>query len=303
VLITGLEMWITRPVLRGAAYPVLHFLFAPRENADMGINLDLSKALHPRILDVLTAFMPGLFFEICVLVGNPTLVLSLARPPLDRPTSIAIAIVMAFIIGNFFMLWVRFFQLTFSFLLGAWYRFFPPLWKKFLMYLLRARGNPPQQSWFASFRFLQHAYGRAWDDAPFQDVAHAWQRIAGRLLKYYKIDPPAPGTADTWMPWTEALGALEPEDLRGYIMMVASHATGWSGLAAIHFAPALHSRYFLGFCLFSILTGLLHDWRVAYRLCSPEHSWALGVRRTFEELKRTLDKRPDAQDEEEPGTK
>jgi hypothetical protein len=259
----------------------------------MGINLDLSKALHPRVLDVLTAFMPGLFFEICVLVGNPGLVLSVSHPPLDRLSVIAIAVLMAFIIGNFFILWIIFIQATFKVVLRAWYRVFPPLWKQFLMYLLRARGNPPHQSWFASFTLLQHAYHRAWDDTPFQAVAHVWQRIATRLLNYYKIDKPAPGSGpEAWIPWAGVLGRLEPEDVRGSMMMVASHATGWSGLAAIHFAPALYRHYFLAFCLFLIFSGLLHDYGVASRLSSPEQSWRLGVVRSFEELKRTLHKNP-----------
>ena len=249
----------------------------------MGINLDLSKALHPRILDVLTAFMPGLFFEICVLVANPALVLSVTRPPLDRSTMIFAATVMAFIIGNFFMLWVRFIQLTFIILLRAWTKFFPPLWKKLLTALLRPRANPPHPSRFASNRFLQRAYQRAWNDNRFQDVAHVWQRIAARLLKHYKIDPPAAVRNESWLPWTGVVGTLEPEDVRGSILVMASHATGWSGLAATHFAPSLHNRYFLAFCLFSILAGLFHDCRVAYQLGSPENSWALGAKRAFEE--------------------
>jgi hypothetical protein len=196
----------------------------------MGINLDLSKALHPRILDVLTAFMPGLFFEVSVFAGNPALVLSVTRPPLDRPTMILVATVMAFIVGNFFMLWVRFIQGAFILLLHAWNRFFPPLWKNLLTALLRVRGNPPHQSWFASFRFLQLAHRRAWDDTHFQDVAHVWQRIAARLLKHYEIEPPASDRNETWMPWTGVVGTLEPEDVRGSILMIASHAIGmeWS---------------------------------------------------------------------------
>jgi hypothetical protein len=80
---------------------------------------------------------------------------------------------------------------------------------------------------------------------------------------------------------------------------MAAHATGWSGLAAIHFAPALQSRYFLSFCLLSILMGLHLSVRVAYNLASPKYGWALGARRTFEELQRTLDKTPDPEGQEQ----
>jgi hypothetical protein len=35
------------------------------------INVDLSKVLHPRVVDFLAAFLPGLFFESCLLLANP----------------------------------------------------------------------------------------------------------------------------------------------------------------------------------------------------------------------------------------
>jgi len=42
----------------------------------MDINIDLSKAPHPHFLGLagmLVAFMPGLFFEICLTLANPAL--------------------------------------------------------------------------------------------------------------------------------------------------------------------------------------------------------------------------------------
>jgi len=35
------------------------------------INVDLSKALHPRFLDLFPAFMPGLFFESSLFLACP----------------------------------------------------------------------------------------------------------------------------------------------------------------------------------------------------------------------------------------
>jgi hypothetical protein len=265
----------------------------------MGVNLDLSKVLHPRVTDLLTAFMPGLFFEICVLVANPALIVSFFRPPLDRPAAIFIFTVMGFIIGNFFMLWVSFIQGTINVLFRGCYLFTPQLWKKFLMYLLRARGTPPRPSGFAAFQFLQRAYQKAWDDNPFQEIARVWQRLANQLLKHYKIELPVTTSSEAWTAWSQVLVGFEPDDVRGYIMMVASQATGWAGLAAIHFAPALRSRYFLAFCLFSIFVGLLHGCGVAYRLCNPEYSWGIGATRTFEELQRVSDKSPDTEGRKE----
>ena len=70
------------------------------------MNIDLSKEIHPRLLDFMVALVPGFFFETCVFLANPTLVTSLGRPPLDRPLAILIAALIAFVVGNLLMVWV-----------------------------------------------------------------------------------------------------------------------------------------------------------------------------------------------------
>jgi hypothetical protein len=45
--------------------------------------------------------------------------------------------------------------------------------------------------------------------------------------------------------------------------MIVFEATGWSGLAAIRFAPTLRNRYYVALCALMIVAGLLHDWYVA----------------------------------------
>jgi hypothetical protein len=100
--------------------------------------------------------------------------------------------------------------------------------------------------------------------------------------------------------WVSALGLWEPEDFRGSLLIVAAHATGWSGLAAMHYTPKLHEGYFLGFCWFSIVYGFLHDWSVARRLSTPRITWQIGLRRTMEELKRTLKVPPKESEPEKP---
>jgi hypothetical protein len=67
--------------------------------------------------------------------------------------------------------------------------------------------------------------------------------------------------------------------------MVATQATGWSGLAALRFVPKLHTSYFILFCEFLILVGLFHDLGVVQRLNHRTVSWGIGLTRAFAELK------------------
>jgi hypothetical protein len=240
-----------------------------------------------------------LFFEICVFVGNSQPVVSLGTPSLDRPIYIVIVIVLAFIIGNVFMMWVRLIQMTLTLALRLWYSVMPPLWKRLLRYLVIARLNPPRPAPFPNSPLLRRAHMRTFErDRRFRDTAATWQRIAKRILELYKIDAPEIARFEEWVPWAGVFGRFEPEDLRGQLMMVTSHAIGWSGIAAMHFVPKLHTRYFVAFCFFSIGAGLLHDFRVAIKLGVPIRSWALGARRTFEYLARTLDKGQGAKDKD-----
>ena len=72
------------------------------------VNIDLSKAFPHRAFAYALAFIPGLFFEIAVAVGNPRLTESIELPPkqlikLSPYLEIVAALVFAFIIGNLAM--------------------------------------------------------------------------------------------------------------------------------------------------------------------------------------------------------
>ena len=57
------------------------------------INLDLSKALHPGFWDLLPTFMPGLFFEIYVLLAEPDWVSrTLSHAQLERYAGLGVAL-------------------------------------------------------------------------------------------------------------------------------------------------------------------------------------------------------------------
>src|SRR5437899_12668646 len=69
----------------------------------------LSSVLHPSVSDVLSGFLPGLFFESCIVMAGPQnqVQLLIGRASLDRYTPALIALLMAFVVGSAFMLWVR----------------------------------------------------------------------------------------------------------------------------------------------------------------------------------------------------
>lgn len=108
------------------------------------INLDLSKALHPRFWDFLPALMPGLFFEISIFLAFPQQIQDrLAPAHLERYLQIIIALILAFIIGNAFMCWVRVLQMVLRFILRVGIQIRAKLWVKLLDYFLDVRRFPP----------------------------------------------------------------------------------------------------------------------------------------------------------------
>jgi hypothetical protein len=48
--------------------------------------------------------------------------------------------------------------------------------------------------------------------------------------------------------------------LPDHLLMVATQALGWGGLAAVQFAPSLANKNYVGFNVFLIAVGLLYDW-------------------------------------------
>jgi len=256
------------------------------------INVDLTKAFHPRAFELLAAFMPGLFFEGSVLLARPPLVRGLVdRAGLDRYTTVFVALFAAFVLGNALMLWVRLIQVT---LWRVYVRVFK-WWPKLLALLVRRAGvahrkaaselKPGQQPQPQSryFRFLMWAQGRDIQMHSSQrDAQEAWRKVATVLLGRYGIDSPG----RSWMPWVGVVGRLRAEYLRGSLLLMSSEATGWGGLAAIRFAPSLKTLPYAGLCLFLVAVSLLNDNRVAATVAHPVHSWQLGLDSAMAELKK-----------------
>jgi hypothetical protein len=119
-----------------------------------------------------------------------------------------------------------------------------------------------------------------------REVQRAWHLAAAELLKRrYGIDPPERGSGDDWGVWYSVLGKPKPEHARGSLLVVASHATGWCGIAATHFSPALNTGYYVRFSLLLILCGVIHDWYVAKWRHDPILSGIVRVRLVLDELR------------------
>ena len=71
------------------------------------------------------------------------------------------------------------------------------------------------------------------------------------------------------------------------MMMIASHATGWSGLVAARIAPALHNVYYLAFRVIMILSGLLHHYYLEVFHTDPRYTGYMTVRALLREFWKT----------------
>jgi hypothetical protein len=77
--------------------------------------------------------------------------------------------------------------------------------------------------------------------------------LAGR----YGMDPPG---EEEWVAWYGVLWRPTSDDIRRALLVMTTHATGWSRLAAAWFAPELRFLAFFLLAFFLIATGLVNDW-------------------------------------------
>jgi hypothetical protein len=258
----------------------------------------------------LFTLLPGLFFGTSLLLASPAWVYTLlARTePLigpSHPASLALALFLAFIIGNAFMFWVLFIQR----LLGYLYRFLAFVWEELCAVasplLFRAPappqpGKPQRPVWWIRHRTLRrfHQHIQAGHQRHFgvledRGAMKLWSRLAGELLKTrYGIDAYSLDHSldqDEWNALYSTIGLLSSEETRGSVFLIASEAMGWCGLAAAHFAASLRNRYYIGFAIFLIIIGLFHDWYVATSLNNLRFLSVLRVRALLKEYRDTTE--------------
>lgn len=250
------------------------------------------------------ALLPGLFFEISILLANPARINELATKAeigfgLGHGAAAGLALIIAFIIGNAFMFLVLLIQAF----LGYLYRLRSFVWEELCTSLLfpiiiRFQGR----RWWADrrtlsdlARYIQHVrmlhLGVDFD----KGTRQCWALFAKKLLKSrYDIEA-ADLDQEQWNVLYWALGPLSLSDRRGSMTMIMFEATGWCGLSAILFAPVLRSGYFVIFCTLLILPGLSHDWNVAGSLTNPRFLACLKIRALLREYQKPLrhaEKRP-----------
>jgi len=257
------------------------------------INIDLSRPFHPAAWELLGAFMPGLFFEVSLLLARPLLVHGIVdRVGVGRYLMLLIALFLAFVVGTAFLAWVRLIQIV-LWKVHFWaFKWWPNLLDWLVTRASRAQAKavtglnsgqqPPPPSRY--FRLLIWARGQSVDMEEDQRHAQeAWGKVARVLLKRYGTDGPGPG--EEWAPWIGTVGSLRTQDLRGPFLVMCLHALGWSGLAASYIAPELRTLPYTGMCLFLVFYGLLNDKAVASRITHPVDSWVIGLGRAMDELK------------------
>jgi hypothetical protein len=250
----------------------------------------VSAVVPPRAYTIMIGLLPGLFFEISILLANPAMFCELIARAKDgfglgHYELLGVSLVLAFVIGTAFILLVTLIQR----LLGYVYRLCAWIWEEFCRWplcplIVWLSGNLwlGRRQWFRDFSLSVQirASGRPWDEG----TRKLWAITARRLLKVkYGIEP-QDLHQEEWNALYWTLGTLAITDVRGHMTMIVFEATGWCGLAAMLFGQELRNQYYLAFSVLLILAGLLHDWYVAAGLNNPQFLGSLRIRALLREF-------------------
>jgi hypothetical protein len=264
------------------------------------VNLDLSKVLPEDPHNYLAPFLPGGFFVVSILIANPKLVSQLAANSqqsleIGHYVMLGIALFLAFAIGNGFVLLVG----LIDFLLSGLYRLVRFFWKelcrgplqRFSVWLItKLKKQGWRQMW--AIKFNRHMQTVVCGSEEMKNIVSCWHIFGRRLLEtHYGIDltDVRQGEWDV-LYWTLQSPTAKERRAGRSVMIIASHATGWSGLVAMRIAPALHNRYYFAFCILMILSGLLHQYYVDVALNDPLYKGYVTVRAVLREFWKTTKK-------------
>jgi hypothetical protein len=270
------------------------------------LNVDMSKAVPRGAVEYLVAFLPGLFFESSVLLANPQLIAShrnaaqgfVRVPPY---LELAIALLFAAILGFAFMTLVSYVQHLHISIQGWWLGARPKIDSKVgrtLTNVVRKHPHVNNSSLFKWF-WLRLARAAQRHRRPQGLGMRAWRGVARKLLSdRYGIDIDHLG--QDWEMFYWNLGPPSALDYRGPLLMMALHATGWSGVAASALAPALWNPYYLALCALLIVFGIHSDHQVALRNTDPVGAISIRLRALLREFDRQLPPEPEAKNRQEP---
>jgi hypothetical protein len=262
------------------------------------IHVILDKLFHPKITDMLHAFIPGLFFVVCVVLGSPQFAKGIiASASTERSIQLFLVLFVAFVLGSALIQWVRLIQIV----LIEFYKHLSDWQPRILNWRINraakkdaakipqvGQAAAPTGASSRTWRRLQAAQGRRIErSGEVRDTQRAWGEVATQLLeRRYGIK--VPYTDFDWSPWVKVLGIdqIRIEDKRGFLFTMAFHATGWGGLLASYLVPGIRIWTFLIFCLFLIVYGLLHDRQVAMSINDDGYQWRLALTYVLVELRK-----------------
>jgi hypothetical protein len=258
------------------------------------IHLNLSKIVPTKTYDYLSALLPGLFFEISIVMANPCLIdNATAKLPGQIKSistlSVVIALFLAFVIGNAFMYGVnlipRFLARCYvlaDFLSSKIYDRCSPL------HTVQIRVKHPKLAPFLN-RLDRYAMQLTTNrDRDFAIVTGCLNTLTrGFVERKYGIKP-NDFQLEHWQVLYPTLAKPTREEVNGSLMTIATHATGWCGLAAIRFAPALRNTNYLTLCVLMIAAGLYYDLSLARTWSSPINTRVMNIRGMLREFNATL---------------
>lgn len=271
------------------------------------LKIDLSNALPPRPYLYFSAFLPGLFFVVSVLLANPDIASQLTFASREgfgfgRYFTLFLCLFYAFVIGNGFMLFIALIQFT----MGYVYRSVWFLWEQWLKQVIlpfltrlthvQPRGpSPTPAPPTVRSKFVNALY--IWSNSKVNRIPAAktpeyvWWDVFVRqlLLKRCGLsDEKLPGVS--FGPLQQVLTAPSLEDIRGSALVNALQATGWAALLACRLAPSLRTKWYMVLAIFLIGYGLFHALSVAARLYDPDIGDLLrlqAVLREFPKIQRS----------------
>jgi hypothetical protein len=257
----------------------------------------LLSILPPKPYTYLSAFLPGLFFEVSIFLGNPQLIEQLNlradhSAQLGKYPKICIAVFLAYVIGHALMLWVGFVHR----ILRVLYRLSWFLWRRFCVWPLLPALNYAisQRGWLSRRPWIFTSVIKPAEDAALNldkesaGVRRLWATLARHLFgKQYGMDTIDHLQQEEWDALYEAARSSPIVELGGHVLMIASQALGWGALAAIRFAPQLATKTYYVFSLFLVAIGIMYEWWLVRRLGDETVIGLFRVRWLLEQLRKT----------------
>lgn len=256
--------------------------------------------------------MPGLVLEISILLANPNLARQLALRTQEsfgfgHYLTLFVGLFLAFVIGNTLMLLVALIQWGNGHVYNHSRLSWELLERHALLPVLTRLTHPRPASapnttpppartppkWISALYVRTLTHVRRLASTEPTDAYLWWESLAKRLLhrRYGLREEDLPHAS--FMPLQTVLTVPTREEIRGSLLVNASHATGWAALIASKFAPALRANWYITSAFFLIAYGFLHDWYVANRMWNPDIGDTMRLRAILREFPRLEAAEPD----------